>query len=209
MTATSSAGFRPWMVLPNAITVLRIVLVVVWGVVAEASRRQFDALGDLEPYRTWSVVVLCVIGVSDLADGYLARRWHLTSAFGATLDAVADKLAQVVLLTFFTFRGPPAYASIPLWFLLLIFGRDLLLLLGYFSVRRRVGSVVVVHRAHGKIASVLLFVLLVWIDAGGSEAVVRVAVPMFAAVVACSALGYVRDGWRQFRGGGANSPTAP
>lgn len=186
--------------LPNAITSLRIVLVAVWGVLAEWSRQRFDDGLDLEPARLWSVVVLAAIGVSDLLDGWLARRWHLQSPLGATLDAVADKLAQVVLLTFFTFRGPPAYAAIPLWFLLLVFARDLALLLGYLSVRRRVGSVEVVHRAHGKFASVLLFALLVWINAGGSDRVVGVVVPVFALVVASSALAYVRDGWRQVAG---------
>src|SRR5688572_9157758 len=110
--------------LPNAITAVRILLVPVWGVLAELSRQAFDTTGP-EPYRTWSVVVLLLIGASDLVDGFLARSFALTSRTGATLDAVADKLVQVCLLTFFTLRGPPAYTAIPLWFLLLVFGRDL------------------------------------------------------------------------------------
>jgi len=187
---------RPLAWVPNAITMLRVLLVPVWGVLAEASRREFDASGSLEPYRSWSVGVLLLIGVSDLVDGYVARRYCLTSRSGAMLDAAADKLAQVVLLTFFALRGPPAYAPIPLWFLVLVFARDLLLLAGYLWLRRA-GEVAVVHRAHGKLTSVLLFGLLVWIDLGGDPALVAVAVPLFAIVVTLSTIGYVRDGWRQ------------
>src|SRR5215213_8052920 len=40
----------------------------------------------------WAFVVLAVSGVSDYADGYLARRLHQTSKLGEILDPVADRL---------------------------------------------------------------------------------------------------------------------
>ena len=39
-----------------------------------------------------ATVVFIVAAITDWFDGYLARRWHQTSAFGAFLDPVADKL---------------------------------------------------------------------------------------------------------------------
>jgi cardiolipin synthase len=39
-----------------------------------------------------STLVFIVAAVTDWFDGYLARRWNETSAFGAFLDPVADKL---------------------------------------------------------------------------------------------------------------------
>lgn len=42
--------------------------------------------------RTLAVIVFCVGGVSDLVDGYLARRSGQTSVMGAWLDPFADKL---------------------------------------------------------------------------------------------------------------------
>lgn len=186
--------------LPNLVTTVRIALVPVWGLLAELSWRRFEAAGTLEPYRSCAVAVLCAIGASDLLDGWLARRFGLASAKGATLDALADKLAQVVLLAFFTFRGPPAYAGIPLWFLVLVFARDLLLLCGYLALRGRRGGVRVEHRPHGKLASSLLFALLLGITLGAPEEPVRVAVPVLAAVVVLSTAAYVRDGVRQMAG---------
>ncbi len=50
----------------------------------------------------WSRPVSCLIfalaGITDLLDGYLARRLHQTSQFGAFLDPVADKLMVAVAL---------------------------------------------------------------------------------------------------------------
>ncbi|NOT64668.1 MAG: CDP-diacylglycerol--glycerol-3-phosphate 3-phosphatidyltransferase [Methylotenera sp.] len=49
-------------------------------------------------------VVFAIAAFTDWLDGYLARRWHQTSAFGAFLDPVADKLmvaaALIVLVEF-------------------------------------------------------------------------------------------------------------
>ncbi|MGN6704181.1 MAG: CDP-diacylglycerol--glycerol-3-phosphate 3-phosphatidyltransferase, partial [Burkholderiaceae bacterium] len=39
-----------------------------------------------------STVIFIVAAITDWFDGYLARRWNETSAFGAFLDPVADKL---------------------------------------------------------------------------------------------------------------------
>ena len=47
----------------------------------------------LEPQRNLgATVVFIVAAITDWFDGYLARRWNETSAFGAFLDPVADKL---------------------------------------------------------------------------------------------------------------------
>ena len=45
-----------------------------------------------------AMLVFVVAGVTDWLDGYLARRWNETSAFGAFLDPVADKLVVAAAL---------------------------------------------------------------------------------------------------------------
>lgn len=39
----------------------------------------------------WATVLFVAVAVTDWADGYLARKLHMTSSFGAFLDPVADK----------------------------------------------------------------------------------------------------------------------
>jgi CDP-diacylglycerol--glycerol-3-phosphate 3-phosphatidyltransferase len=47
---------------------------------------------DNQAMRVWATVVFVIAAVTDFADGYLARRWQLTSTLGAFLDTVADKI---------------------------------------------------------------------------------------------------------------------
>jgi CDP-diacylglycerol--glycerol-3-phosphate 3-phosphatidyltransferase len=63
---------------------------------------------------------------TDQVDGYLARRWHVESAFGKVADPLADRLmiGTAVVLMWATGR-------IPMLAALVILGRDLALVLGY------------------------------------------------------------------------------
>jgi CDP-diacylglycerol--glycerol-3-phosphate 3-phosphatidyltransferase len=73
-------------------------------------------------------IVFGVAGVTDQIDGYLARRWHVESDFGRIFDPLADRLmidAAVILL----FNADHK----PLVGLLVILGRDLVLMAGYNS----------------------------------------------------------------------------
>jgi cardiolipin synthase len=67
----------------------------------------------------WALAVLFVSGISDYADGYLARRLHQTSVVGAILDPVADRL---YILS--TVLGLAARGVIPWWLAALLPARD-------------------------------------------------------------------------------------
>lgn len=68
---------------PNWLSVLRIVLAPAWLAAA--------ALGAKE----WFVGLLAVGLLTDVLDGYLARRWHAESEFGRKLDSVADYVTML------------------------------------------------------------------------------------------------------------------
>lgn len=197
----TSHGIPAW--LPNAISVVRILLVPIWVLCAEVSRDAFlaDDLDRAACWRTTTLAVLLTIGASDVVDGFLARRFGLTSHTGATLDALADKLAQVGLLLFFTLRAAPAFPSTPIWFLIVIFGRDLLLGLGWLVLRRRLqgATIAVVHKLHGRLASVLLFALLVLLTAAAPVAWIDPLLWAITIIVVASTTDYVRDGFAQAR----------
>jgi len=184
--------------LPNAITFLRVALVPAWWVQAAAAAASEAGSGEEELHRRLALAILVTIGLSDVVDGFLARRFGLVTRFGATLDAAADKLAQVVLFVFFTFFAGDAFTPVPLVFFLLIGARDVVLAAGTLLVRARCGEVAVVHRWHGKLASLLLFFLLVALTADVPAEWARVSLWGLGLLIVASTLAYVRDGWLQW-----------
>ena len=63
-----------------------------------------------------------VIGITDLLDGYLARKLNQQSAFGAFLDPVADKLSVSIALILIVSAHPGPFVAIPA---AIIIGREL------------------------------------------------------------------------------------
>ena len=59
-----------------------------------------------------SALVFALAATTDWLDGYLARRWEVTSAFGAFLDPVADKLLVAVALVLVVQSNPTALTAI-------------------------------------------------------------------------------------------------
>ncbi len=91
--------------IPTILTWLRVVLIPVF-VGAFYWPENLHKLSALPSHMVniFATVVFLIAAFTDWLDGYLARRWHQTSAFGAFLDPVADKLmvaaALIVLVEF-------------------------------------------------------------------------------------------------------------
>ena len=90
--------------IPNALSILRLLLIPVFAVLYLTS-------GDHPERLYWSVGALLLSGLSDALDGYIARRFNQISESGKLLDPLADKLTQVTVLVCVTVRCP---ALIPL-----------------------------------------------------------------------------------------------
>ena len=92
------------MSIPNIITIIRILLIPV--VVSQLYLKQY----------IWAFVLLLVSGVTDVADGYIARRFNMVTKLGTILDPVADKLMQFTVFTCLA-----VYKLIPVWLVVLLF----------------------------------------------------------------------------------------
>ncbi len=190
--------------LPNAISFARIALVPAWVAAANACRAAVEGGGAGDGPRRLALWILVAIGASDVVDGFLARRWGLASHLGAVLDAVADKLCQVALVTWIagwqrTFAVPVLpLLPLSLWIVLML--RDALLMAGCLLVRHRRGGVQVVHKVHGKATSLLLFALLLLCNADVDPGWTGPMAHFVTILAALSALLYMRDGYRQWRG---------
>lgn len=74
-------------------------------------------------YRT-ALIWFAIVGATDGADGYIARRFDAKSRLGALLDPVADKALLSGSFLVLALSG-----VVPAWLTVLVFGRDLLILL--------------------------------------------------------------------------------
>ena len=92
--------------------------------------------------------------ISDYADGYVARKRDETSELGKILDPVADKVA-VALGAIGLYQ---AY-DLPLWIVILIIGRDILILIGSIFLVEKVRGIVA-SEMPGKIAVTIISLLL-------------------------------------------------
>ena len=100
--------------IPNLITLGRILLVpiVVWAIAT--------------PGAMWIAFVLFLVaGVSDAVDGYLAKRFAMTTELGAYLDPLADKALIVSIYLTLGING-----FIPRWLVILVVSRDILIVGG-------------------------------------------------------------------------------
>jgi cardiolipin synthase (CMP-forming) len=88
----------------------------------------------------WALIVLMLSGFSDWADGALARKLRQTSALGALLDPLADRLYILATLAGLVIRD-----VIPLWLALVILARDVALLATVPALRRRGLTALPVH----------------------------------------------------------------
>jgi CDP-diacylglycerol---glycerol-3-phosphate 3-phosphatidyltransferase len=96
------------------------------------------------------LVVLCLSEISDIFDGMLARKLNQVSDFGKLLDPYADSMFR--LTCFFSFASQSHGKWIPLWMVMILLYRDLIVtIIRAFGVEQRV----FVHaRASGKIKAV-------------------------------------------------------
>lgn len=181
---------------PNAISALRIALVPVWLWLAFGVRAV--ALGQGSIDRRALIGVLVALGLSDVVDGAIARHFKLTSNLGAMLDAVADKLAQVVSVTFLVFLGPPAFTPLPWWLWATLVLRDVVLAVGWWLIFRKHRAVEIEHRWHGKASSLVLFAVIVAGTAALDSLVIAIGSALSVALIVPGTVAYVREGWRQF-----------
>jgi cardiolipin synthase len=114
----------------------------------------------------WGAACVLFVGacMTDLFDGYLARKLNQRTFLGACLDPIADKI--LILSVFFTlaFVQSPLFA-IPHWFVWIVLFKELLLVGGAFFVYLINGHIEIRPRLLGKITTVAQMSFIIWLFA--------------------------------------------
>ncbi|KAL5339679.1 CDP-alcohol phosphatidyltransferase-domain-containing protein [Aspergillus crustosus] len=70
-------------------------------------------------YHATALALFAYAGITDLVDGYIARRYNLQTVVGTIIDPMADKLLMTISVACLAVNG-----SIPVWLAVIILGRD-------------------------------------------------------------------------------------
>jgi cardiolipin synthase len=137
-----------------------------------------------------AIILLFAAGFTDVIDGFLARRFQISTRVGAYFDPIADKILLSVIYVSLGLAG-----AMPWWMVAVVFGRDVLILamagygLLFPSLRKFAPSV------WGKISTFLQIgaALIVLGARAGIPAPVTLALSLMLAATIVSGLHYI---WR-------------
>ncbi|MHC1721086.1 MAG: CDP-diacylglycerol--glycerol-3-phosphate 3-phosphatidyltransferase [Clostridiaceae bacterium] len=133
--------------LPNIITIIRLILIPIFV---------FFFFSPIMYNHIYALAIFLIAGLTDLLDGYIARKYNVITDLGKVLDPLADKLMLLTALACLSI-----YGIIPLWVLMLmVFLEGLLIIAGVYLYYNKVRVVVPANKL-GKSATVLFAVAVV------------------------------------------------
>ena len=127
---------------PNILTMCRFVLI------------PFIVISIFERNYLAAFIFLTISGLTDVLDGFIARKFNFITNFGKLIDPLADKATQICTLIAL------AYTSIiPYWMLIVVFVKEAVMIAGASFLYGK--QLVVSSRWYGKLATVLFYVAIV------------------------------------------------
>lgn len=127
---------------PNILTIIRFLLIPI--IVMFAFQDNYIA----------TIIMLTISGLTDVLDGYIARKFNFISNFGKLMDPLADKMTQVALL------GTLAIQKIiPVWIIVVVIIKEFLMVSGASFLYGK--ELVVSSKWYGKLTTVLFYVAIV------------------------------------------------
>lgn len=128
--------------IPNALTIVRFLLI------------PFILFYIFTGNYILAFVFFTISGITDVVDGFIARKFNLISNFGKLMDPLADKLTQIA-----TLASLVIIEIIPVWILIIVLAKEFIMIVGASFLYGK--DVVVYSRWYGKAATVLFYLAIV------------------------------------------------
>ena len=124
--------------IPNVLTILRFLLIPIIMILLVKDKYIAAA------------IVLTFSGITDILDGFIARKFNFITNFGKLMDPLADKCTQVSILIALALKG-----IIPFWILIIVFLKEFFMIAGASFLYGK--ELVVSSRWYGKLATVIFY----------------------------------------------------
>ena len=148
--------------LPNVITYSRIILVFVSIILCSVLfiRNSETASNIIFSYDNLTInlkiwitlfIIFFIAALTDFFDGYIARKWKITTKTGEVIDSIADKMLTITFLIILS-----VFQIIFLWLTLLLIMRDIII--SSIRIIHSKKNEIVKAKWHGKLKTVFLFI---------------------------------------------------
>lgn len=127
---------------PNILTMIRFVLI------------PFIIILIFQDKYLEAFIFLTASSLTDVLDGYIARKFNFITDFGKLIDPLADKATQLSILIALSLKN-----IIPLWVLIIVFIKEILMIVGASFLYGK--ELVVSSKWYGKLSTVLFYVAIV------------------------------------------------
>lgn len=134
---------RRSMNIPNMLTILRILLIPVY---------LYFFYSSYTNNILFAGIVFILAGISDVLDGYIARKYDMSTKLGVMLDPIADKLMMFTILISFATKG-----IISIWILIALGIKEMMMILGGAILYLFKGKQVMPSNQYGKIATLSFY----------------------------------------------------
>ena len=132
---------------PNILSIFRICLVPIFVVVY---------FSDENDHNLYAVLIYALAAFSDFLDGFIARRYKVSSNLGKVLDPLGDKLMTIAVMVCITIDG-----LIPLWAVLLAALKELMMGAGGIVLHKKAQAEIPASNIIGKASTVVFFLVCV------------------------------------------------
>lgn len=133
--------------IPNVLTVIRFTLIPLF-ILAFFSSSNNSLL--------YSAYIFIFAGITDVLDGYIARKYNLITKWGQAMDPLADKLMQLTVLLCFTIEG-----LLPIWAITIVGVKELMMIFGGIFLYTKKDKIVIPANKYGKIATVIFYIAII------------------------------------------------
>lgn len=129
--------------IPNALTIFRLAMIPGFVYYFFSSIEYGDRI---------AIILFATAGLTDMLDGFIARRYNLITKLGTVLDPVADKLMLLTALVSITIKN-----QIPYRIIIIVAAKETLLILGAITLLNEQDTVVPANRL-GKLSTIAFYI---------------------------------------------------
>jgi len=171
---------RVWTI-PNVLSFIRLMLIAPTGIILWNGENVLAA------------TLALLGGLLDIADGIIARKYNQTSELGKIIDPLADKLFVAVLVVILFIQN-----RLPLWFILAVISRDLLIIIGGAIISTKI-KIVPPSNWLGKITALTIGITILSIIVN-IEKIYTILMYLSVVLIVSSFVNYVVSVTKQIKG---------